>query len=98
MSVKIKDQTINQKNAPFIIAEMSGNHNQSLNRALKIVEAAASTGADALKIQTYTSDTMTLDVHKGEFSLMTKITFGKETHFIVCTKRHIRPGIGMNQL
>ena len=67
MSVKIKDQTINQKNAPFIIAEMSGNHNQSLNRALKIVEAAASTGVDALKIQTYTSDTMTLDIHKGEF-------------------------------
>ena len=67
MSVKIKDQIINQKNTPFIIAEMSGNHNQSLNRALKIVEAAASSGVDALKIQTYTSDTMTLDVHKGEF-------------------------------
>ena len=43
---------------PFIIAEMSGNHNQSLERALEIVEAAAKTGAHALKIQTYTPDVM----------------------------------------
>lgn len=56
---------LNQK--PFIIAEMSGNHNQSLERALEIVEAAAATGAHALKLQTYTADTMTLDVSEGEF-------------------------------
>jgi pseudaminic acid synthase len=54
-------------NPPFIIAEMSGNHNQSLDRALEIVEAAASTGAHALKLQTYTADTLTLDINKGEF-------------------------------
>jgi N-acetylneuraminate synthase len=53
--------------APFIIAEMSGNHNQSLERALKIVDAVAAAGAHALKIQTYTADTMTLDVREGEF-------------------------------
>jgi pseudaminic acid synthase len=52
---------------PFIIAEMSGNHNQSLERALEIVEAAAKAGAHALKIQTYTADTMTLDLAEGEF-------------------------------
>jgi len=52
---------------PFIIAEMSGNHNQSLERALAIVEAAAQAGAHALKIQTYTADTMTLDLQDGEF-------------------------------
>ena len=52
---------------PFIIAEMSGNHNQSLERALEIVDAAAATGVDALKIQTYTADTMTLDIDTGEF-------------------------------
>jgi N-acetylneuraminate synthase len=53
--------------APFVIAEMSGNHNQSLERALAIVDAAAEAGAHALKIQTYTPDTMTLDIDEGEF-------------------------------
>jgi len=52
---------------PFIIAEMSGNHNQSLERALEIVEAAATTGAHAIKLQTYTADTMTLDLKEREF-------------------------------
>lgn len=54
---------------PFIIAEMSGNHNQSLDRALEIVEAVAKTGAHALKIQTYTPDTMTLDLDEREFHI-----------------------------
>jgi N-acetylneuraminate synthase len=54
---------------PFIIAEMSGNHNQSLDRALAIVEAAAKTGAQALKLQTYTADTITLDVQTGDFKI-----------------------------
>jgi len=52
---------------PFIIAEMSGNHNQSLERALEIVDAVAKTGAHAIKIQTYTADTMTLDLKEREF-------------------------------
>jgi len=57
---------------PFIIAEMSGNHNQSLERAFKIIEAAAKTGVDALKIQTYTADTMTLDISEREFFIEDK--------------------------
>jgi pseudaminic acid synthase len=54
---------------PFVIAEMSGNHNQSLERALAIVDAAAQTGAHALKIQTYTPDTMTIDLDEREFHI-----------------------------
>jgi pseudaminic acid synthase len=52
---------------PFVIAELSGNHNQSLERALALVDAAADAGAHAIKIQTYTPDTMTLDLNAGEF-------------------------------
>ena len=63
----IENRLIGPNNPPFIIAEMSGNHNQSLERALEIVEAAASSGAHALKIQTYTPDTMTLDLQEGDF-------------------------------
>ena len=66
---KISDKSIGRNHPPFIIAEMSGNHNQSLGRALEIVEAAAKTGAHALKIQTYTPDTMTLDLDEREFHI-----------------------------
>lgn len=63
----IANRKIGQDAPPFIIAEMSGNHNQSLERALEIVDAAARAGAHALKIQTYTADTMTLDVDAPDF-------------------------------
>lgn len=66
-SIAIAHHTIGINHPPFIIAEMSGNHNHSLDRALEIVEAVAKTGAQALKLQTYTADTITLDVEEGEF-------------------------------
>jgi pseudaminic acid synthase len=65
--IQIGKHSVGKNAPPFIIAEMSGNHNQSLNRALEIVDAAARTGAHALKLQTYTADTMTIDVAHGEF-------------------------------
>jgi pseudaminic acid synthase len=67
--IKIADRLIGRDHSPFVIAEMSGNHNQSLERALEIVEVAARTGAHALKIQTYTPDTMTLDLDEREFHI-----------------------------
>lgn len=65
--MNIANIPIGRQHKPFIIAEMSGNHNQSLDRALQIVDAAADAGADAIKLQTYTADTMTLDISKNEF-------------------------------
>jgi len=67
--VSIGGRAIGLSHPPFIIAEMSGNHNQSLERALEIVEAAAKAGAHALKIQTYTPDTMTIDLDEREFHI-----------------------------
>ena len=55
--------------SPFVIAEMSGNHNSSLDRALEMVDIAAETGADAVKLQTFKPDTMTLDVKKEGFTV-----------------------------
>jgi pseudaminic acid synthase len=64
---KIGNIFVGEGHKPFIVAEMSGNHNQSLDRALQLVDAAAAAGAHALKIQTYTADTMTLNLKRGEF-------------------------------
>lgn len=65
--MQISGRPIGPGHAPYIIAEMSGNHNQSLDRALTIVDAAAGAGAHAIKLQSYTADTMTLDLSDGEF-------------------------------
>jgi N-acetylneuraminate synthase len=67
--IRIADHLVGSGCPPFVVAEMSGNHNQSLDRALQIVEAAAHAGVHALKIQTYTPDTMTLDLNAGEFRI-----------------------------
>lgn len=74
---------------PFVIAEMSGNHNQSLDRALELVDAAAGAGAHALKLQTYTADTITLRQRSGDFLIKdgTSLWAGQNLHDLY-TKAH----------
>lgn len=67
--VTIGGRRIARDARPFVVAEMSGNHNRSLDRALAIVDAAADAGAHAVKIQTYTADTMTIAADRGEFRI-----------------------------
>jgi pseudaminic acid synthase len=69
MSIAVAGRPIGSDHPPFVIAEMSGNHNQSLDVALAIVDAAAASGAHALKLQTYTADTITLDERGGSFEI-----------------------------
>ncbi len=75
--IEIGGRKIGRGYKPFIIAEMSGNHNQSLEKALKIVDLAAEAGVDAVKLQTYTADTMTLDIHTGEFFIESETSLWK---------------------
>jgi len=77
--IKVGNYIIGNGYKPFIIAEMSGNHNQSLDRALELVDAAAEAGAHALKLQTYTADTITM---KGAMTIDDKNSLwnGKELH------------------
>ena len=70
--MNINEFIINNNHEPFIIAEMSGNHNQSLERAVEIIHKASESGAHAIKLQTYTADTITLNVRKKEFLINDK--------------------------
>jgi len=67
--IEIAGRKIGPAYPPYVICELSGNHNGSLERCLTMVDAAAATGCDAIKIQTYTADTITMDVDRPEFRI-----------------------------
>jgi N-acetylneuraminate synthase len=78
--IEIAGRRIGPAYEPFAICELSGNHNGSLERALLMVDAAAATGCDAIKIQTYTADTITLDVDRPEFRIHGGLWDGRSLH------------------
>jgi Sialic acid synthase len=67
--LKLGNQKMGQNYEPFIICEISANHNGKIDRALELIRAAAATGGDAIKLQTYTPDTMTIDHESDEFMI-----------------------------
>jgi pseudaminic acid synthase len=78
--MKIGDFTIDQHSPVFIIAELSANHNGSLDNALATIKSAKRAGADCIKLQTYTADTLTLDSDKEDFVITGTIWEGKKYH------------------
>ncbi|MEK8180272.1 pseudaminic acid synthase [Flavobacterium buctense] len=78
--MKIKNFTINKESQVFIIAELSANHNGSLETALETVRAAKRAGADCIKLQTYTADTITIDSKKDDFLIKGTIWDGKNLY------------------
>ena len=79
-SVEIAGRPVGPDHPPFVICELSGNHNGDLGRALEMIDAAAETGCDAIKIQTYTADTITLDVDRPEFRIRGGLWDGRTLH------------------
>ena len=79
-NIEISGRKIGPSEPPFVIAELSGNHNGELNRAIQLIELAAEAGVDAVKLQTYTADTITLDHDGPEFLIPTGLWKGQRLY------------------
>lgn len=77
-TIKINDREIGENHSVYIIAEISANHNQHLERAIRLIEIAKESGADAVKLQTYTPDTMTIDCDNEYFRIQGTIWEGQK--------------------
>lgn len=80
LKIKIGNHEINSNSRTFIIAELSANHNGSLETAIETIKAAKRAGADCIKLQTYTADTITLDSNKDDFIIKDTIWSGKKLY------------------
>ena len=96
-NIKIGSFSIGKDEPPFIIAELSGNHNQNLTLALEMVDAAADAGVHALKLQTYTADTMTIDIKRGEFFIDDKQSLWQGHSLYELYEKHILLGNGIKR-
>ena len=90
--MKIKGIPISKSDKPFIIAEMSANHNGSYEDAVKLIDEAKISGASAVKLQTYTPDTITFNSSNEEFKISGGIWDGRT---LIYMKKLIHHGIGM---
>ena len=84
--VKIGDRKIGVNHEPYIICEISANHNGCIKKALELITVAASTGCDAIKLQTYTPDTMTIDHDSEDFMIHGGLWDGFDLFFSGCVR------------
>ena len=93
--ITLGNEIIGEKRHPFIIAEMSGNHNGSIQRAFKIIDAAIASGANAIKLQTYTADKITIDRKGGLFDIRDKSSLWNGRNLLSSIKGLILHGNGI---
>ena len=91
----INDKKIGFDTEPYVIAELSGNHNGDINRAINLIDAAVASGANAIKLQTYTADTLTIDSNRSEFIVKGGPWSGQ--NFMIYIRRQVPHGIGTPQ-
>ena len=94
MNFKIGKKKLGKNCKTFIVAELSGNHNGSIRRAKKLIKLAKMAGADAVKLQTYTADTITIKSNKRDFKIKGNSPWKKYKNFWNLYKKASTHGIG----